>query len=101
VERVVRAWRAEVLLDLGGPETVSAAKEALVDAALGTRVMLDSLDLYLFELAAQGGLANRRNRRACSIVADRMRVADSLTRQLQALGPTEGRRSPGPGWRRR
>jgi hypothetical protein len=52
-------------------------------------------------LAAQGGLANRRNRRAYSIVADRMRVADSLTRQLQALGPTEGRRSPGPGWRRR
>jgi hypothetical protein len=94
VERVVRAWRAEVLLDLGGPETVSAAKTALVDAALGTRIMLDSLDRYLFELAAQGGLVNRRNRRAFAIVADRMRVADSLTRQLGAVGLDRVERPP-------
>jgi hypothetical protein len=82
VERGARAWRGEVLHDLGGPEAVSAAKLALVEAALGTKIVLDSLDRYLFELASLDGLANRRNRRAYSIVADRMRVADSLTRQL-------------------
>jgi hypothetical protein len=54
----------QVLHDLGGPEAVSAAKRAVVNAVLGTRIMLDSLDRYLFELAAQGGLVNRRNRRA-------------------------------------
>jgi hypothetical protein len=86
VERGARAWRGEVLRDLGGPEAVSAAKLALVEAALGTKIVLDSLDRYLFELASLDGLANRRNRRAYSIVADRMRVADSLTRQLAAVG---------------
>jgi hypothetical protein len=94
VERGARGWLVEVLHDLGGPEAVSAPKRAVVNAALGTRIMLDSLDRYLFELAAQGGLVNRRNRRAYSIVADRMRVADSLTRQLQALGLDRVERPP-------
>jgi hypothetical protein len=35
LERGARAWRGEVLHDLGGPEAVSAAKLALVEAALG------------------------------------------------------------------
>jgi hypothetical protein len=65
-----------------------------VEAALGTKIVLDSLDRYLFELAGLGGLVNRRNRRAYSIVADRMRVADSLTRQLQALGLDRVERPP-------
>jgi hypothetical protein len=82
VERGARRWRAEILHDLGGPEAVPAAKLALVEAALGTKIILDSLDRYLFELADIAGLVNRRDRRACSIIADRMRVADSLTRQL-------------------
>ena len=95
VERGARAWRGEVLHDLGGPETVSAAKLALVEAALGTKIVLDSLDRYLFELASIDGLANRRNRRAYSIVADRMRVADCLTRQLADPRPRP-RRAPAP-----
>jgi hypothetical protein len=94
VERGARAWRAEVLLDLGGPEAVPAAKLALVEAALGTKIVLDSLDRYLFELAGLGGLVNRRNRRAYSIVADRQRVADSLTRQLAVLGIDRVERPP-------
>jgi hypothetical protein len=76
----------EVLDDLGGPDTVSATKQALLDAAVGTWIVLHSLDRYLFDLATQDGLVNRRNRRAFAIVADRKRVADGLARQLQALG---------------
>jgi hypothetical protein len=94
VERGARRWRAEILHDLGGPEAVPAAKLALVEAALGTKIVLDSLDRYLFELADLGGLVNRRNRRACSIIADRMRVADSLTRQLTAVGLDRVTRPP-------
>ena len=94
VERAARAWRTEVVQDLGGPEAIPAARTALVDAALGTKIVLDSLDRYLFELAAQGGLVNRRNRRAFAIVADRMRVADSLTRQLATLGLDRQERPP-------
>ncbi len=86
VELAARAWRQEVIADLGGLNTVPAAKRALLDAATGTKIILDSLDRYLFELAESGGLINRRNRKAFAVVQDRMRVADSLTRQLQALG---------------
>ncbi len=86
VELAARAWRQEILVDLGGSEAVPAAKRALLDAATGTKIILDSLDRYLFELAEIGGLVNRRSRKAFAVVQDRMRVADSLTRQLQALG---------------
>jgi hypothetical protein len=61
---------------------------------VGSKVILDSLDRYVFELAAQSGLANRRSRRVFAVVTDRMRVADSLARQLQALGLE--RRDPAP-----
>ncbi len=86
VERAARDWRQEVVADLGGLTAVAAAKLALLDAAVGTKIVLDSLDRYLFALATMDGLVNRRNRRAFAIVADRMRVADSLARQLAALG---------------
>jgi len=86
VELAARTWRQAVIADLGGLESVSAAKQALLDAATGSKIILDSLDRYLFKLAESGGLVNRRNRKAFAVVQDRMRVADSLTRQLQALG---------------
>ncbi len=40
----------------------------------------------LFELGEQGALVNRRSRRVFPVVESRMRVADGLARQLQALG---------------
>lgn len=86
VERAAREWRQAVVADLGGAEVVPATLGALLDAATGTKILLDSLDRYVFLLAEQDGLVNRRNRRVFAVVADRMRVADGLTRQLQALG---------------
>ena len=86
VERAARAWRRDVLADLGGPQQVSAARLALLDAAVGSVIILHSLDAFLFGMATEQGLASRKYRRAFPIVADRMRVADSLARQLQALG---------------
>jgi hypothetical protein len=94
VERAAREWRQEVLADLGGPEAVSATKRALVDAVTSTKILLDSLDRYVFELAAQDGLVSRRDRRAFAVVADRMRTADSLARQLAALGLDRAERPP-------
>jgi hypothetical protein len=86
LELAAREWRQEVLADLGGPEQVAATRMALLNAAVGTWIVLASLDRYLFELAAKDGLVNRRSRHAFAIVQDRMRVADSLTKQLQTVG---------------
>ena len=86
LECAAREWRQEVLADLGGAEQVAAARMALLNAAVGTWIVLASLDRYLFELANAGGLVNRRSRHAFAIVSDRMRVADSLAKQLQTVG---------------
>jgi hypothetical protein len=94
LERTVRAWRLEVLADLGG-DAASAATRALLDATVGTKLILSSLDAFLFHLAtADQGMVNRRGRFAFRIVHDRMRVADSFTRQLQALGLDRVERPP-------
>jgi hypothetical protein len=47
----------------------------------------NSLDRYVFELTTTDGLVSRRYRAAFRVVSDRMRVAEGLARQLQALGP--------------
>jgi hypothetical protein len=94
VERAARDWRQQVLDDLGGLDAVSATKRALLDAATGSMILLASLDAYVFELAGQGGLANRKHRRVFPVVLDRMRVADGLARQLQALGLDRIERPP-------
>jgi hypothetical protein len=94
MERTVRGWRDEILEDLGG-DTVSAAKRAVLDAAVGSKIILLSLDSFLFALAGSGrGLVNRRGRYAYRIVSDRMRVADSLVKQLSTLGLDRQERPP-------
>lgn len=40
----------------------------------------------MFELAGSDVLASRKHRRLFPVVEQRMRIADSLARQLQALG---------------
>ena len=94
LERTVRGWRDEILEDLGG-DTVSAARRAILDAAVGSKIILSSLDAFLFQLASSGqGMVNRRGRYAYRIVSDRQRVADSLVKQLSTLGLDRVERPP-------
>jgi hypothetical protein len=53
-----------VIEDLGGTAAGLATKEALLDAATGTTMTLNSLDRYVFELATAGGRGSRKYRRA-------------------------------------
>jgi hypothetical protein len=53
LERTVRGWRDEILEDLGG-DTVSAARRTVLDAAVGSKIILSSLDAFLFQLASSG-----------------------------------------------
>jgi hypothetical protein len=95
LERGVREWRRELLDDLGGPQAVTAAQRALVDTAIGSQILLQTVDRYLFDLASRNGVVNKRSRRVFQVVGDRMRIAEGLVRQLQALGlerrPRKGR----------
>jgi hypothetical protein len=86
LERAARYWRRDVLDDLGGAAHLAATRLALLDIVVGSKMLLDSLDHYLFTLADRGPLTDRKTRAALPLVLDRMRVADGLTRQLLALG---------------
>jgi hypothetical protein len=73
-------WRAELLDDLGGEATASAAQRALVEVATRTKLYLDHVDAVLM---AQDSLIVRRNRRRhhlMPLVEQRQRIADSLVR---------------------
>jgi hypothetical protein len=86
-------WRAELLDDLGGEATTSAAQRALVEVATRTRLYLDHVDAVLM---AQDSLIVKRTRRRhhlMPLVEQRQRIADSLVRTLTQLG-LERRQKP-------
>src|ERR1035437_4874735 len=58
--RALAAWRSELLADLGGIEAVSTQELALVEAAVKTKLILDSVDAWLL---SQATLINKRSRK--------------------------------------
>ena len=94
VEQAARALRHEMLADLGGTQHVSAAKRALLDSIMGSWIIAQSLDACLFRMAADDGLVSRKHRRAFPLVEQRMRVIDSLGRQLESLGLDRAKSTP-------
>jgi hypothetical protein len=92
--RALLDWRRELLDDLGGEPRISAARLALVDVAVRTRLYLDHIDAFLM---AQPSLIVKRARlrgRLLPLVEQRQRLAESLARLLGQLGLE--RRTPEP-----
>lgn len=77
------AWKDELLRDLGGKESVSAQKRALVDAAVRTKLYVDHLDAFLME---QPSLVLKRKRAVLPVLRERQQLVDSLSRLLGQLG---------------
>lgn len=77
------AWKAELLRDLGGAESVSAQRMALVEMAVRTRLFVDHVDSFLLE---QRSLVNRRRKAILPILRERTQLVDSLSRLLGQLG---------------
>jgi hypothetical protein len=83
VGRALTRWRSELLGDLGGPESVSTQQLAIVDVAVRTKLILDSVDAWLL---AQPTLVHHRTRSLWPVVWQRQRIADGFTRALLGLG---------------
>lgn len=81
--RALLHWRARLLADLGGADTVSAQRAVLVDVAVRTKAMLDHVDEWLL---SRESLINKRARAILPIVRERQALADSLARVLGQLG---------------
>src|SRR5262249_58095555 len=69
--------------DLGGEAAVSAQQMALVEAAVRTRLYVDTLDAWILE---HGSLVNARRRALHPVVRERQQLVDSLARLLGLLG---------------
>lgn len=76
-------WRNELIADLGGREAVSTQEMAFVDAAVKTKLLLDSIDAWLL---TQPSLVNHRKRSVYPVVLQRQQLADALARYMTQVG---------------
>ena len=76
-------WRDELVSDLGGPQAVSTQQRAVINVAVKTKLLLDSIDAWLLQ---QPSLINVRKRSVHPVVLQRAQLADSLIRAMTQLG---------------
>lgn len=88
VGKALAAWRTELLADLGGIENITTQELALVEEAVKTKLILDSIDAWLL---SQPSLINKRSRSVLPVVRDRQALVSTLRGLLGDLGL--GRRS--------
>jgi hypothetical protein len=81
--RELLQWREGLIASLGGAEEISVQRMTLVNSATRTKALLDHTDSYLLSLST---IINRRAKSHFPIIAQRERLADSLTRILTTLG---------------
>ena len=79
----LNAWRSELIESLGGNDAVSVQERAIVDAAVTTKLMLDSLDAWVL---SQPSLVNHRKRAVWPVVGQRQALSDALVRYMMQLG---------------
>ena len=83
VARALLAWKMELLADLGGEESVSAQKLAVVEMAVRTRMFIDHVDGWLLK---QPRLVLGRKKAVLPVLLQRQQMVDSLARLLKDLG---------------
>jgi hypothetical protein len=83
VAKALSVWRGELIEDLGGFDALSTQELALVDAAVKTKLILDSVDAWLL---AQPMLVNKRTRGVLPAVRDRNSLVTTLRGILTDLG---------------
>ncbi len=83
VFRALAEWRSEFIRDLGGQENLSTQQVAIVDLAAKSKLLLDSIDIWLLQ---QKSLINVRKKSVLPVVRERQQLGDSLARILGQLG---------------
>jgi hypothetical protein len=75
-------WRQSLLSDLGGLDQTSTQQRQIVDLAVKSKLILDSIDAWL---VIQPSLVNRRKWSLLPIVLQRQQLADALARYMTQL----------------
>lgn len=76
--RALHEWRTALVDDLGGADAVSTQQLALVELAVRTKLLVDSVDAFVLAMPSP---VNRQRRCLHPVVKERQ----SLVNQLQAL----------------
>ena len=79
----LRKWKADLIRDLGGKDSISTQQETLIELAARSKIMLDSVDAWIL---GQPSLINYRKKTILSVVQQRQSIADGLTRIMKDLG---------------
>jgi hypothetical protein len=79
--KALAKWRQDLITDLGGD--VSTQESAIIDLAVKSKLLLDSIDVWLL---SQSSLVNMRKRSLIPVVKERQALADGLARYLSMLG---------------
>lgn len=83
VSKALDQWRDQLVSDLGGSEQISTQQRAIINVAVKTKLLLDSIDAWLLQ---QPSLINLRKRAVHPVVLQRQQLADSLIRAMVQLG---------------
>jgi hypothetical protein len=81
--RELKRWKLDLVADLGGTDSVSTAQMAVIDLAVKSKLLLDSIDAWLL---TQPTLINKRAKALFPVVLQRQQVADSLAKYMKELG---------------
>jgi hypothetical protein len=76
-------WRMELVADLGGKDAVSSQQGVILDLAVRTKLMLDSIDAWLL---TRPSLVNKSKGILFPVVTQRQALADSLAKYMGMLG---------------
>jgi hypothetical protein len=76
-------WRHQLATDLGGVGAISTQQAAIIDLAVRTKLLLDSIDAWLL---TRPSLIDKKRRALLPVVRERQQLADALARYLSQLG---------------
>lgn len=81
--RALHEWRDALVADLGGADAVSTQQAALVDLAVRTKLLVDSVDAYVLAMPSP---VNRQRRCLHPVVRERAALVGQLQSLLRDLG---------------
>lgn len=81
--KALASWRENLVRDLGGEAYLTTQQAGIVDLAIRTKLMLDSIRLWIL---AQPSLVDVNRQGLIPVVRERTQLADSLARHFYQLG---------------
>ena len=81
--RALASWRTDLIQDLGGPDAVSTQQAAMVDLAVRTKLLVDSVDAFVLGMNSP---INKRRRSLYPVVRERQALVSQLQSLLRDLG---------------